>query len=60
MELKLICGVINLFFFNLLIVPYGIETGIRFYDIHQRALLIVPYGIETILLRRRYFIKTFF
>ena len=31
----------------LLIVPYGIETGIRFYDIHQRALLIVPYGIET-------------
>ena len=47
MELKLICGVINLFFFNLLIVPYGIETGIRFYDIHQRALLIVPYGIET-------------
>ena len=34
--------------FELLIVPYGIETG-KFDDANQKEyLLIVPYGIETI------------
>ena len=32
---------------QLLIVPYGIETGYSYRDIIQGRLLIVPYGIET-------------
>ena len=44
----------------LLIVPYGIETKNIADILECGQLLIVPYGIETILLRRRYFIKTFF
>ena len=32
----------------LLIVPYGIETGVLIYFLRQvNQLLIVPYGIET-------------
>ncbi len=33
---------------RLLIVPYGIETGVRTNLTYQQALLIVPYGIETL------------
>ena len=32
---------------ELLIVPYGIETGIRQNGLQGAYLLIVPYGIET-------------
>ena len=34
-------------FFCLLIVPYGIETSIEYTSFHNFVLLIVPYGIET-------------
>ena len=32
---------------QLLIVPYGIETGMRMFWLCHQFLLIVPYGIET-------------
>ena len=32
---------------QLLIVPYGIETGVLQAELHPYSLLIVPYGIET-------------
>ena len=33
---------------ELLIVPYGIETGLQEAEIWHIQLLIVPYGIETL------------
>ena len=32
---------------ELLIVPYGIETGLSLTSHNSKLLLIVPYGIET-------------
>ena len=47
MELKL--SIVNYLYprCNLLIVPYGIETGDLQLNLAVSGLLIVPYGIET-------------
>ena len=47
MELKLNKTITKVICFNLLIVPYGIETLYRNSSIARQHLLIVPYGIET-------------
>ena len=50
MELKLLITISVRTFFQLLIVPYGIETIQKHYCLfHRYLLLIVPYGIETFL-----------
>ena len=50
MELKRFTARDNLSLYNLLIVPYGIETTLnRVGTPIVRALLIVPYGIETLI-----------
>ena len=47
MELKLLLLLQCFLLLQLLIVPYGIETGINSYSLSGKDLLIVPYGIET-------------
>ena len=47
MELKPADGTMSITLGNLLIVPYGIETGNDISPHAEAALLIVPYGIET-------------
>ena len=47
MELKLLSLLILLHLLVLLIVPYGIETGVGECFKKRVKLLIVPYGIET-------------
>ena len=47
MELKFFIVIVTRKAKSLLIVPYGIEIRLLYYENgHQKLLLIVPYGIE--------------